>query len=99
MQETHPFRPLTNAVAISGTTSNQTVNIPGVGNVLLFVNTAAAAALVAYGLATADSTTNYQFVIGAGESRCIMIGRDQYIGIKLATGTGTVYVTRGDGGV
>jgi hypothetical protein len=97
MYGNHAFRPLTNAVTIAATATDQSVNIPGVGDDLLIVNAATAPLLVAFGLAAADSDPVFQFAVPAASAITIRIGRDQYIACRLSTGTGNVYVTRGDG--
>lgn len=93
------FQPLTAAVTIAATATDQSVNIPGVGNVLYIFNASAAIALVAFGLASADSDPTFALAIPAGGVQYVWVGRDQYMACRLSTGTGNVYVTRGDGGV
>lgn len=93
------FQPLTNAVTIAATATDQSVNVPGVGNVLRIYNSSAAIALLNFGLAAADSDPDFKIAIPAGGVTHVWIGRDQYVACRLSTGTGNVYVTRGDGGV
>lgn len=93
------FQPLSAAVTIAATATDQNVNIPGVGNVAYIFNAGAAPALVAFGLTAADSDPTFSLAIPAASAMFVWIGRDQYIAARLTTGTGNIYVTRGDGGV
>lgn len=99
MLHLYAFRPLTKALAIAATATDQTLALPaGVGDVLHIVNGGAAPLLCAFGTATADSDPDFDMAIAAGETCNVWVGRGvTHIACRLATGTGTVYVTRGDG--
>lgn len=93
----HPFSPIGGTVNVSATTSSSRVALTLGGNSLVVYNSAASIAFVKLGSSTVDAATATSVPIAAGSTRVFALGSETHAAAILASGTGTVYFTTGNG--
>lgn len=93
-----PFQPAT-TVTVSATSASSATQIAGNQESILIYNASGSVAFVAVGTdSTTAATVAASFPVPAGASRMITVGSYfSWVAVILASGTGTVYVSRGNG--
>lgn len=93
------FRPLVDAITLAATASSQNTAIGGVGNEMRIDNSANTAQLL--WRTSTDSTdsvaSTFRCTVAGGAVEVFNINRDTQIAYKLVSGSGNVYITRGEG--
>ena len=94
-----PFRP-SGTTSIVASTAAAATNLAGGGSSILVFNSTGAVAFIRFGVASGTAATNGDTPIPAG-GRMLLDGGPlvTHASAILASGTGTVYFTRGDGSV
>ncbi|MCF3945297.1 hypothetical protein AiwAL_04725 [Acidiphilium sp. AL] len=94
-----PFRP-SGTASVAGSTGAAAVALAGGGSSVLVFNASGAVAFVRFGMAAALSASVGDLPVPPGGRMLVDAGRlVTHAGAVLASGTGTVYFTRGDGSV
>lgn len=94
-----PFRP-TGTAAVAASSGAAATALSGGGSSVLVYNGAGAVAFVRFGMAGMSPATTGDLPVPPGARMLVDAGRlVTEAGAVLASGTGTVYFTRGDGSV
>ena len=96
---TSAFRP-TGTVSISGGTTSANAALTGGGETVVVTNTSASLAFVRFGADSSVSATSADMPV-LPNSRAVLAVNPliAYAAVVLTAGSGTVYLTRGDGSV
>jgi hypothetical protein len=95
---TQPFRPA-GTVTLAASTSAARATLPAHGEAVLVSNTASSTAFIRFGTDNTVTATNADTPLPAGTRTLLHAGIASTVAVVLASGSGTVYVTRGEGTV
>ena len=94
-----PFRP-SGTASVAGSASAASTILPAGGSSVLVYNASGSVAFVAFGMATSLAAKMSDTPVPPGSRMLVDAGRlVTYASAVLASGTGEVYFTRGDGSV
>lgn len=97
MGSTQPFR-VTGTVTLAATTTSAQAALMGLGSSAVIYNASADVAFVEFGPSGAVTASLASFPVPPGGRALVYIGpMTSGVAVILSTGTGAVYVSRGDG--